>query len=132
MTDEQEIWQAVQAANSSWQSGNAEGARGVFHPSSILMSPWGEVLQESRDEIIEGYQEYTDAFRIQAFEEGEPDIRVYEETALVVYPYVLRLFEEGKKRTIEGKEMLVFHRSSEGWQVVCRMPLGEDERPEEN
>lgn len=116
-----DIWQAIQAANTAWQSGDLDGMKQLFHPDVWMAAPTGGLWYEGRDTMAEGIAEFLEATRLRAFEEGEPDIRVYGATAIASYPFVVRVFQDGRPVDQAGRETLVLTRQEGEWRVVYRM-----------
>lgn len=117
-----EIWQTIQAANTAWQRGDLEAMKRTFHPDVWMARPSGALWYQGRDTMAEGIAGFLEATHLRAFEEGDPEIRVFGDTAIVSYPFHVRVFQGGAKVDQAGQETLVLARREDGeWWVVFRM-----------
>jgi ketosteroid isomerase-like protein len=116
-----EIWQAIQAANTAWQGGDLDAMKRLFHPDVWMADPTGGLWYEGRETMAEGIADFLEATRLRAFEEGEPEIRIFGATAIVSYPFVVRVFQQGRAVDQAGRETLTLTHDGEGWRVVYRM-----------
>ena len=125
-----EIWQAVQAANTAWQGGDLEGMKQLFHREMWMARPSGDLWFEGREAMAESLAGFLEATRLRAFEEGDPTIRVFGDAAVVSYPFVVRVFQDGRPVDQAGQETLFLAREDDSWQVVFRMQAaGHDHGP---
>lgn len=117
------IWQLVRAANDAWTSGRPSDTAPLFHPSVVMLSTSGEVLVEGREAMVGSFVQYCERARTHSFEELEPDVRVFGDTAIVTYVFDVEYEIDGQRHRERGRELLVFGRDEDTWRAVSRQQL---------
>jgi ketosteroid isomerase-like protein len=117
---EQDIWQTIEAFNRAFAANNPEQYFTFIDADIVVLTPGNpyrvEGIVDDRAEfefgIKEGYS------RVSYFQEMQPHIRVYGETAVVTYFTRGRYGTGEKARTAFYKETNVLIRRATGWKIV--------------
>jgi len=119
-TEEQAIWQAVHNANRAWMSGNPLGVEQLFHQNVICVAPGFARRSEGRQAMVESFVDYCAHVKTHFFEEKNPAIDLFGDTAVVNYRFSVRFEADGTVTDEDGQEILVFVRENGSWKVIWR------------
>lgn len=121
MTAETEIWQAIEAANAAWISGDPKGVAPLFAKDVVLVAPGLAAAVEGRRAMVQSFVDYAAVAHTEAFEPLERRIDVCGDAAVATYTYRVRYELDGVTHDEEGQEILVFrHRDADGWKAIWR------------
>lgn len=121
MTDsEREVWQIIRAFNQAFANDNPDEYFQYIDDHITVLTPGNpyrvEGLEADREEFEFGLRQgYS---RVGYFQELQPEIRVFDDAALVTYYSRGSYGPEGGAKTLYFKETDVLARRREGWKLV--------------
>ncbi len=104
----QEIWATVRAMNDAWTKGDGEDLTNYFHRDMLAISPVDRKRLEGGEACVAGWQAFSRAARIHRWEELDPVIHVYGNSAVVAYYYDMSFDMGGKTVNTSGRDMFFF------------------------
>lgn len=123
------ILEVVGRLNAAWPAGRLEELLEIFDAGVVLVPSSGdEPRVAGRDAVIRGYEEFIDQAVIHRYEAEQPEVDLFDTTALALCPYTIDYEIAGRRWIGSGRELLLLHKGREGWRVVCRTLLAVDER----
>ena len=117
--EKQEIWTTVRSMNDAWIKGNPDDLAGFFHRNMVAITPFGRDLLDGAAACIAGWKRFADTARIHHWEETDPAIHVYGESAVVAYYYRIRFDMSGQAFDMEGRDMFFFIKEKGRWWAVA-------------
>lgn len=123
MSDAEQIWEAIEAANAAWLAGRPEEVAPLFHPEVVMAMPDGRPFQLGMAAMVQSYVDYCRQVTTHEFDVQDHAVRVFGDTAVAHYRFRVRYEHGGQEHDETGGELLVFARQEEGWQAVWRMRL---------
>ena len=115
----QEIWATVRALNDAWTKGNPDDLAEFFHQDMVAITPTDRLRLEGRAACVAGWKRFASAARIHRWEEREPVIHVYGNSALVAYYFEISFDMGGQTFDTNGRDMFFFVRENGGWWAVA-------------
>lgn len=116
---EKELRAAVQAIADDAMSANIEGLQAI-HLNSEKFSKFGPRSFDRQD--VESTNESEAAFfssvTDMVYEVRDLKIDVFNEVGVVTYYPHVSFVKDGEKREVQGRQTLVFLRTSEGWKIA--------------
>ena len=115
-----EIKSVLKSVNVSWSSGKPEELNNYFHDDIVILSPELKILGAGKADCIQSYVDFLDRSRVIEYTDTDPEIRIFEDTAIAFYNYKVSwktgetLFNEA------GQELYVFAKQNGKWLVVMR------------
>lgn len=123
MSETDRVTGVVRAINQAWVGGRYDELERWFHPEMVLAMPGFAERVEGRGPIIDSYRDFGEKAAMHEFEAGEPRIDVVGPTAISTMDFEIDYEYEGARSREAGTDLLVLHRSDEGWRVVWRTVL---------
>lgn len=116
----QAVWQVIRAFNQAFEDNDPEAYFQHIDESIVVLTPGNpyrvEGLPADRQEFEYGLQQgYS---RVGFFQELQPDIKVYGDTAVVTYYSRGSYGPEGARKTLYLKETDVLVKRPAGWKLV--------------
>jgi ketosteroid isomerase-like protein len=127
--EDEVIWSAVHAANRAWFEGRAHEVGALFHPRAVGVFPAAGQRLEGREAMVRSFADYTAQVHTLSFEESEPSIDRFGDTAIVGYRFAVRYQLRAAEPSAEaapkvldeqGYEVLVLVRERGAWLAVWR------------
>jgi hypothetical protein len=115
----QEIWATVRAMNDAWTKGNPDDLAQYFHRNMVAITPVDRNRLENGAACIEGWKGFCNATRIHRWEEIDPVIHVYGNSAVVAYYYDISFDMGGNTIDLGGRDMFFFVKEGERWWAVA-------------
>jgi len=125
-TTKKEIAGIVRKINRSWLDKNYKNLESLFHEDMIIASQNLVILATGKEQCIKSYLDFREQSGILKYSESEPDIHVWESTAIASYSYNIAWEMRGESFTESGKDLFIFARDNKQWTAVWRLPLFED------
>lgn len=125
-----EVLAFIKAMNESWTKGDGSGLVDYFHPRMVAITPADQDILYGRDACLRSWQGFAQSARINRWEEIEPDVRIYGDTAIVTYYYDMSFEMEGERFDMGGRDMVVLARENGRWRVVADQYSGYPEQAE--
>lgn len=116
---QQEIWATVRALNDAWTKGNPDELAHFFHRDMIAITASDRLRREGSAACIAGWKGFADATRIHRWEEKEPVIHVYGDSAVVAYYFEISFDMGGQTFNMNGRDMFFFVRENGKWWAVA-------------
>ena len=118
--DEQEIRRLISGMSKTWLSGDANGLNQYFHEQMAIRGPDLQLLGTGKQTCVKSYEDFINQTTVLDYEESEPEIDLYSETAVVVCPWKIAYELKGQKYREKGRDLLVLVRNGRGWLVAWR------------
>jgi hypothetical protein len=123
MADEQatkeEVLGFIKALNESWTKGDGSGLGAYFHPRMVAITPSDQDILYGRDACVKSWLGFAQQAQIRRWEELEPDVKLYGDTAIVTYYYDISFDMEGESYDQGGRDMLVLVKENGSWRAVA-------------
>lgn len=120
LADLQAIRWLLDRLDRSWRDGDEASLRRCFHLDAVLAGPKHQVLAGGVDACVGSYLDFLRAATIHAYQRGEPEIRVWENSAVASYAWTMDYEIDSGRSREEGEDLLVLERMPAGWLVVWR------------
>ena len=114
-----EIWATVRAMNDAWTKGNANDLANFFHRDMVAFTPTGRNRLDSGAACVAGWKGFSDAARIHRWEEIDPVINVYGDSAVVTYYFDMSFDMGGQTINLGGRDMFFFVKEGNRWWAVA-------------
>jgi ketosteroid isomerase-like protein len=115
----QEIWATVRAMNDAWTKGDPDELSRFFHRDMVAVTPTDRRRLEGGAACIAGWKGFCDAARIHRWEEIDPVIKVFGDSAVVAYYFDMSFDMGGKTLHSSGRDLFFFVREGERWWAVA-------------
>jgi len=115
----QEVWETVRTLNDTWTKGKPDDLANFFHRDMVAITASDRLRREGSSACIAGWKGFADATRIHRWEEKEPIIHVYGDSAVVAYYFEIS-FDMGEQTfNTNGRDMFFFVRENGRWWAVA-------------
>ena len=115
-----EVKGVLKAVNGAWSSGKPEDLKDYFHDDIVIVSPELKILGAGKENCIQSYIDFLDRSRVIEYTDTDPEIRIFEDTAIAFCRYTISWETGGKFLKEEGQELYVFTKQNAQWLVVMR------------
>ncbi len=115
----QEIWTTVRASNDTWTKGNPDDLANYFHRDMVAITATGRNRLDGGAACIAGWKGFANAARIHRWEEVDPVIHVYGNSAVVAYYFDMAFDLGGETVNMGGRDMFFFVKEDGGWWAVA-------------
>ena len=123
MADEQatkdEVLAHVKALNETWTKGDGSALRNYFHPNMVAITATDQDILYGRDACLESWQAFARSAQIRRWEEIEPQVQLYGDTAIVTYYYDMAFDMDGENYAMGGRDMFVLVKENGRWWAVA-------------
>ena len=133
MADDQatkdEVLAFIKALNETWTKGDGGALRNYFHPNMVAITATDQDILYGRDACLGSWQGFARSAQIRRWEEIEPQVQLYGDTAIVTYYWDLAYEMDGEIRFLRGTRYV---RACEGKRALAgrRRPVLELPRAE--
>lgn len=119
--EKHELWQVLLRLNDCWTTpdGNPELLADFFHENMVAITPTVGKRLEGRKACVSGWVGFTKAALIHRWEELEPRIDIYGNSAVVTYHFDMSFTMGGHKVEMSGRDMFFFVKESRRWWAVA-------------
>lgn len=117
-----QIWDFVHELNQCWTQNDPEKLEQLekfFHPDMIAVTSNDKLRKTNAKECLNGWQWFARNTHILKWQESEPLIRIYADTAIVSYCYEIEFTVNDQKMHSKGWDSLTLVKHDSRWQVVC-------------
>jgi hypothetical protein len=114
-----EIWATVRAMNDAWTKGNPDDLSNFFHRNMVAITATDRLRREGGAACIEGWKGFANAARIRRWEELDPVIHVYGDSAVVAYYFDMSFDMGGQTINLGGRDMFFFVKEDGKWWAVA-------------
>ncbi|GHU31970.1 hypothetical protein AGMMS50256_21300 [Betaproteobacteria bacterium] len=115
----QEIWSTVRAMNDAWTKGHPDDLVNFFHRNMIAITPTDRKRRDGNAACIAGWKGFTAAARIHRWDEIDPVIEVYGNSAVVAYYFDMSFDMGGKTIETSGRDLFFFVKENGRWWAVA-------------
>ena len=122
-TEREEIQRLLQGINNAWKDGHPENLDEYFHENMVIAQPGGETMGKGKQVCIDSYRDFQSRARIIEFKESEPNIEVWENSAVASYTFEMTYSMDGKDHQDTGVDLYFFTREGGKWLAVWRAVL---------
>jgi len=118
-SEEQEVWESLRGLNDAWTKGNGEKLADYFHRDMVAITPTDQYRREGREECVAGWLGFLAVAKVHRWEEVDPKIQVYGNTAIVTYYFDMAFETGGQMVKMGGRDMFVFVKEDGRWWAVA-------------
>ena len=115
----QEIWGTVRAMNDAWTKGNPDDLAKYFHQDMVAITATDRNRLDGGAACIDGWKGFANAARIHRWEEIDPVIHVYGNSAVVAYNFDMSFDMGGQTISMGGRDMFLFVKENGRWWAVA-------------
>jgi ketosteroid isomerase-like protein len=114
------LWDRVRELNESWTRGDLARLDAYFHPDCVIVAPGFAQRWTGRKACADSYRDFVTQAKVLDHWQGDADVRIYGETAVVTYRFRIDFEMSGQRQREEGWDLLVFVRDKKDWLVAWR------------
>jgi ketosteroid isomerase-like protein len=122
-TSKDEVAAAADAFSAAWRSGRLEALEGLVDPEVVFVQPGGSSRIEGRAACIDSFRGFLAAATIERYQEGDRQIDVNGNTAVVTYRWTMAWRRAGQDHRESGRDLLVLGRRDGRWRITWRTLL---------
>jgi ketosteroid isomerase-like protein len=115
----QQIWATVRAMNDAWTKGDPDRLRDFFHRDMVAINATDRQRLDGGEACVAGWKGFCKAARICRWEEIDPVIKVFGDSAVVAYYFDISFEMGGNTLHSSGRDMFFFVREGERWWAVA-------------
>lgn len=122
--DETAIKKIIQIINNAWLDNNLYILNDYFDQEVVFMSPDYKNKLTGKNACINSYKQFLDSAEIIEYQQGEPEINIWDNTAAAFYEFDITYLMKGKTYSEKCKDFFVFNRDESDnsfWKAVYRM-----------
>jgi hypothetical protein len=127
--EKEEIRSLLRAINRAWVEGQPEKLNDYFHEDMVIAQPGGPVYGRGKKKSVESYKDFLSRANIIKFKDAEPQIEIWDNTAVASYSFELTYTLDGKELNDSGVDLFIFSRRGDRWLAVWRALLPLPENP---
>lgn len=116
---EGEVWQTVQALNRSWTKGKSELLGDYFHDRMVAITPASGERIEGKEACIAAWKAFANTATICSWEELQPKVTVFGDTAIVTYYFRIAFDMCGESISLQGRDMFTMVYENGRWLAVA-------------
>jgi uncharacterized protein (TIGR02246 family) len=117
---QQAVWRIIQQINAAWLRGRPEELLGLFHERFTIVDSEGRRLGEGRSACVDSYRDFAAAATVTDFQGAEPQVDVFDATAVVTYRFEIAYTMGGQPHRDVGRDLFVLERTGDRWLAVWR------------
>ena len=114
------IQTVLKKMNETWADGNPEALTSYFHDDVMIVAPDMKILGAGKKACIQSYVDFLNAASDISFKDDEPEVHLYDQTAVAFYKYDVSWTMDEKSHQEAGKELYVLNKIDGDWLVVMR------------
>jgi hypothetical protein len=115
----QQVWQTLRALNDTWTQGDPHDLANYFHTDMVAITATDRDRLEGREACLAGWSNFAQAAKIHRWQELEPIIQIYGDTAVVTYYFDMSYEMGGQYIDLGGRDMFVFVKDGGRWWAVA-------------
>ena len=115
----QEVWNALRVLNDAWTKGNPNDLKNYFHKDMVAITATDRERLEGKEACFTSWNNFTKAAKIHHWNELEPRIQIYGNTAVVTYYFDMSFDMGGQTVKLGGRDMFVFVKEGGKWLAVA-------------
>ncbi len=114
-----EVWTTLRAINDAWTKGNPDDLVNHFHPNMVAIAATERQRLDGGPACIASWKRFANAARIHRWEERDPIIHLYGESAVVAYYFDMSFEMGGQTIEMGGRDMFFFVKENGRWLAVA-------------
>lgn len=114
------IQQRLQDLNRVWVMGNPDALVEYFHEDMVIVTLDFMRRISGRQECIQTYKDFLEQASIDIYDESEPVVDVFGNTAVATYTWDIIYLMDDKRFIETGKDVFVFVYQNERWLAAWR------------
>ena len=118
-----EIRQLIKTINQAWLKGRPEELKAYFHTDIQFVNQNLETMGSGRRVCIESYQDFLKQAVILKYQESDPQVQVWGNSALARYTFQIEYEIAGKMFADSGADLFFFTNQESRWLAVWRLML---------
>jgi ketosteroid isomerase-like protein len=118
--DKKSIHDVLKKINESWLQKNYDLMGSYLADNVVMVPPGSSDRIKGKEAYVQSYRDYDAVANTTEFHPGDPQIDVFGDVAVVIYPFFISYDLQGTVYHEHGKEALVLSRSGLGWQILWR------------
>lgn len=116
---ELEVWETLRKLNDAWTKGDGKDLNNFFHKDMVVITPMDRKRLEGRENCLAGWIGFLSLAKIHRWEEIDPKIQVYGNSAVVTYYFDMSFESGGQMTEMGGRDMFVFVKEGGRWWAVA-------------
>jgi uncharacterized protein DUF4440 len=132
LEDERErVSSVMRQINEAWLAGRVEDLGAMVHDEIVMVFPGFAGRIQGRDTFVAGFRDFCATATMHQFKEGEYQVDIVGETAVVSFGYEMLYERSAEKYRAIGRDLWIFGKQATGWIALWRMMLDLSEAPAE-
>jgi hypothetical protein len=130
MADERErVAETMRRITSAWVERRVNDLTPFVHPEIVTALPGFVGRAQGRDRFIAGFRDFTENATLHHFREGECQVDVIDNTAVVNVDYEMVYERSAERYRVTGRDVWVFQKQGDAWLAMWRTMLDLTETP---
>jgi ketosteroid isomerase-like protein len=125
--DKKTIQEVLRKLIDCWHQKQYDRMGAYIADEVIIVPPGSSERVRGREAYIQSYRDYDTAAHTTEFLPGEPQIDLFGDVAVVLFPFFIAYELNGISHREHGKEALLFKRAADSWQILWRTMESESE-----
>ena len=121
LNHKEQIHQIIKKINQSWLEGHPENLNHYFHDNMVIVSSEFKVMGAGKDICVKSYSDFISRAMIKDYQESDPEIHVWTNTATAFYNYEIAWEMDGKLFKDLGHDFFILTFENGKWLAVWRM-----------
>lgn len=118
-----EVRNLIRRINEAWTSGRPEEVGPLLHEEVVFVFPGFAGRAVGRAACAGSYEDFCRQAKVHRFVAGEPEVDLWDSTAVATYTYDITYEMGGESFTEHGRDLFVFTQTPAGWQATWRHML---------
>lgn len=114
-----EVWETLRKLNDCWTKSDGKNLINYFHRDMVAITATDRNRREGRDACVAGWVGFASQVKVLHWEEIDPQIQMYGNTAVVTYYFDMSFEMGGQTITMGGRDMFVFVKENGKWWAVA-------------
>ena len=114
-----EVWETLRQLNDCWTKADGKDLVHYFHERMVAVTPTDRLRREGRDACVAGWVEFAAHAKIHRWQENDPQIDVFGDTAIVSYYFDMSVDMGGHTIPMGGRDLFTFVKEKGKWWAVA-------------
>ena len=115
----QEVWDTLRKLNDCWTKSDGTELVHYFHKQMVAITPTDRLRREGREACVAGWVGFAKFAKIHHWQEIEPKIEIFGDTAIVTYYFDMSFDMGGQTIQMGGRDMFTFVKEHGKWWAVA-------------
>ncbi len=117
---QKEVWEIVQRINAAWREGKPEQIPELFHDRITIVASDGQRYGKGKLACADSYRSFCEQATVTHYRESDPQVDVFDTTAVVNYGFEIEYAIDGKSSRENGRDVFVLTKQEGRWLAVWR------------